>query len=356
MLLLLSAFSLMLLSPFVDGAGRLPTPLNDEVLGLIAFRSVLEDRRAPSRCGTRPAPLHANGPTSSATLPPLLGPQPQAFSGRLPDDLALLPFIRSLDLSFNSLAGPIPDTLFSSSAAGATCGSATWTISSLSQCSFLLQLNLSDNKLSCTPDFVNGIWPLSRLSARLVSQFFLQADPRRHRQSPQPQGSPAEPEPVLRCRPRRRVPPGLYPPTQLSHLPQHVEQPTLLPGSSLARKLDCRRTLGSVKQQVHRCPSSPILKRSEIVRLSTCCKHQCSQEPVAQQLEQVNFGRHGRAKKARNSQARVQQLELSGEIPQSLGYLDNLLIVHAASDGAVQDERVEAAGAQPGPIRSRQRQ
>ncbi|WOL01416.1 hypothetical protein Cni_G10132 [Canna indica] len=226
MLLLLSAFSLMLLSPFVEGAGRLPAPLNDEVLGLIAFRSVLEDplralaswneadatpcKWSHVECDAATArvvrlslaSLSLSGPLPrgldrlaalesltlagnnlSGPIPPGLSLIPSlrsldlsrnAFSGRLPDDLALLPSIRSFDLSFNSLAGPIPDTLFSSSAAGATSGSLRYLSlagnrfegplpSTLPQCSFLLQLNLSDNKLSGTPDFVNGIWPLSRL-------------------------------------------------------------------------------------------------------------------------------------------------------------------------------------------------
>ncbi|XP_065013076.1 probably inactive leucine-rich repeat receptor-like protein kinase At3g28040 [Musa acuminata AAA Group] len=226
--LLLSTLSCML-SPFVVSAGGadLPTPLNDEVLGLIVFKSVLEDPAGALaswneadatpcnwshvECGVASsrvvrldlASLSLSGPLPrgldrlpalaslsladnnlSGPIPPGLSLLPSlrsldlsrnAFSGRLPDDLSLLSSIRSLDLSSNSLAGPIPDSFFSSSHSSATtCGSLRYLSlagnrfegplpSTLPQCSFLLHLNLSDNRFSGAPDFANGLWPLSRL-------------------------------------------------------------------------------------------------------------------------------------------------------------------------------------------------
>ncbi|ONK58306.1 uncharacterized protein A4U43_C09F10810 [Asparagus officinalis] len=92
------------------------------------------------------------------------------LSGSVPDDLGRIPTLRSLDLSGNLLSGPIPESLFSSSA----CSSLRFLSmsnnqflgripSSMSQCRFLLHLNLSNNRLSGSPDFARVIWPLTRL-------------------------------------------------------------------------------------------------------------------------------------------------------------------------------------------------
>nr|XP_010929848.1 probably inactive leucine-rich repeat receptor-like protein kinase At3g28040 [Elaeis guineensis] len=213
----------------VTADGDLPTPLNDEVLGLIVFKSALEDPTAAlaswsetdaNPCGWAhvecdPATSHVlrlyldslslSGPLPrgldrlpyletlsisnnnlSGLLPAGLSLLPRlhsldlsrnAFSGRLPQDLGNIPSLRSVDLSSNSLSGPIPDSLFSA----ATCSSLRYLSlaenrlegpipSTLSRCSFLLHLNLSGNQLSGSPP--SALWSLSRLRALDLSRNF----------------------------------------------------------------------------------------------------------------------------------------------------------------------------------------
>ncbi|CAL9777761.1 unnamed protein product [Musa acuminata subsp. burmannicoides] len=212
----------ILLLPVFACAVDLPAPLNDEVMGLIVFKAALEDPTAAlaswneadaTPCGwahvwcdprtsrvvrvaldslslSGPLPrgldrlpalaaLSLSNNNLSGPVPPGLSLLPalrsldlsrNAFSGSLPGDLAFLPSIVSLDLSSNALSGPLPDSLFSA----ATCGSLRFLSlagnrlegpipSALSRCSFLLYLNLSNNRFSGSPDFETGLWSLSRL-------------------------------------------------------------------------------------------------------------------------------------------------------------------------------------------------
>ncbi|CAD5177481.1 unnamed protein product [Musa acuminata subsp. malaccensis] len=213
---------LQILVAVVACAVDLPAPLNDEVLGLIVFKAALEDPTAAlaswneddstpcswahvecdpatsrvSRLALDSLSLSGPLPRGLDRLPALValslsnnnlsGPIPpglsllpalrsldlsrNAFSGGLPDDLARLPSIRSLDLSSNALSGPLLSSIFSN----ATCGTLRFLSlannrlegplpAALSRCSFLLQLDLSGNRLSGAPDFATGLWSLSRL-------------------------------------------------------------------------------------------------------------------------------------------------------------------------------------------------
>ncbi|WOL11352.1 putative inactive leucine-rich repeat receptor-like protein kinase [Canna indica] len=212
---------LVLLPALVCGVD-LPTPVNEEVLGLVVFKAALQDPTAALaswneadatpcnwdhvRCDpatSRVVRLVLDSLSLSGPLPRgldrlpelaalslannnLSGPIPSglsllpalrsldlsrnSFSGALPDDIALLPSLVALDLSSNAISGPLPESLFSA----ATCRSLRFLSlagnrlegplpASLSRCSLLLHLNLSDNKLSGSPDFKSGLWSLFRL-------------------------------------------------------------------------------------------------------------------------------------------------------------------------------------------------
>ncbi|KAG7995262.1 hypothetical protein I3843_01G099800 [Carya illinoinensis] len=91
-----------------------------------------------------------------------------SLSGRIPVSLVNMSTIRVLDLSENSFSGAVPDNLFQnclslrqlSLAGNMLEGSIP---STLPRCSLLNSLNLSKNRFSGTLDFTSGIWTLKRL-------------------------------------------------------------------------------------------------------------------------------------------------------------------------------------------------
>ncbi|XP_077212070.1 probably inactive leucine-rich repeat receptor-like protein kinase At3g28040 [Tasmannia lanceolata] len=200
---------------------HLPVQLNDDVLGLICFKSELsdptsslsswkEDDTAPCswkyiKCNPingRVSQLSLDGlglsgkigkglarlqnleflslsqnNFSGEILPELafisglqtLNLSHNILSGRIPDDLHNMTSIKFLDFSENSLSGPIPEQLFKKysslqfiSLAGNYFEGPIPT--TLQKCSFLGGLNLSDNNLSGNPNFRNGIWLLTKLT------------------------------------------------------------------------------------------------------------------------------------------------------------------------------------------------
>ncbi|XP_043722721.1 probably inactive leucine-rich repeat receptor-like protein kinase At3g28040 [Telopea speciosissima] len=91
-----------------------------------------------------------------------------SLSGIIPIELASMVGLKFLDFSENSLSGPIPDKLFDNLSSLRFVSFAGNFLegpipSSLFQCSSLAFLNLSNNHLSGNPSFVNGIWSLTRL-------------------------------------------------------------------------------------------------------------------------------------------------------------------------------------------------
>lgn len=90
------------------------------------------------------------------------------LSGPFPTSLVNVSSIRFLDLSENSFSGPLPDGLFGSCSSLHFISFAGNRLegpipSSLAKCTFLNSLNLSGNKFSGDPNFASGIWTMQRL-------------------------------------------------------------------------------------------------------------------------------------------------------------------------------------------------
>ncbi|OEL17404.1 putative inactive leucine-rich repeat receptor-like protein kinase [Dichanthelium oligosanthes] len=225
LLLLQQLFPLMLLL-FIGGApamvpsaraADMPMPVNEEVLGLVVFKSVLSDPSGAlatwtesdaTPCGWRAVECD---PATSRVLRlsldglALSGPMPRGLdrlpalqeltlarnnlSGPLPPGLSLLKSLRSLDLSYNSFSGPLPDDVallaslryldltgnaFSGPLPAAFPPTIRFLVLSdnqfsgpvpqgLSKSPLLLHLNMSGNQLSGSPDFAGALWPLERM-------------------------------------------------------------------------------------------------------------------------------------------------------------------------------------------------
>lgn len=91
-----------------------------------------------------------------------------SLSGRIPNSLVNMSSIRFLDLSYNSFSGPVPDNLFQNCLSLRHLSLAGNMLegpipSTLPRCSSLNSLNLSNNRFSGNPDFASGIWSLNRL-------------------------------------------------------------------------------------------------------------------------------------------------------------------------------------------------
>ncbi|KAF8388572.1 hypothetical protein HHK36_027247 [Tetracentron sinense] len=218
--LVLLTWVFMASSRLCMGSSDVPLQLNDDVLGLIVFKSELhdpssylnswsEDDDTPcswkyikcdpvtgrvsdvsldglglsGKIGRGLEKLeslkvlslsHNNFNGSISSELPLIGGlrtlnlSHNSLSGRIPVDLGNMTSIRFLDLSENSLSGPIPENLFENFFSlrfiSLACNFLEGPIpSSLSRCVSLGGLNLSNNHLSGNPDFASGIWSLIRL-------------------------------------------------------------------------------------------------------------------------------------------------------------------------------------------------
>ncbi|KAL5222341.1 hypothetical protein ABZP36_027054 [Zizania latifolia] len=198
-------------------AADMPMPVNEEVLGLVVFKSALSDPSAAlatwtesdaTPCGwayvecdpatSRVLRLALDGLGLSGRMPrgldrlsaiQSLSVARNNLSGELPPGLSLLKSLRSLDLSYNSFSGPLPDDvpllpslryldLTGNAFSGPLPASFPPTVrflmlsgnqfsgplpQGLAKSSFLLHLNMSWNQLSGSPDFASVLWPLSRL-------------------------------------------------------------------------------------------------------------------------------------------------------------------------------------------------
>ncbi|KAG6531191.1 probably inactive leucine-rich repeat receptor-like protein kinase At3g28040 [Zingiber officinale] len=208
---------LLLLSSSARGSAL--APLDDEVLGLIVFKFALDDPagalaswneadaspchwryvtcdaatsrvvglslpdlslsgslprgldRLPSLSSLSLAGNNLSGPIPSglSLLPSLrsLDLSRNAFSGRLPDDLSLLSSVLSVDLSSNSLSGPLPSFPASLRFLSLADNRLEGVFPPLSQCPFLLHLNVSGNGLSGQ---LSGLQQATRLRALDLSR------------------------------------------------------------------------------------------------------------------------------------------------------------------------------------------
>jgi len=206
----------------MGGGDGVPIQLNDDVLGLIVFKSDLQDPSSylaswneddDSPCSWKY--IHCNpvsGRVSEVSLDGLgitgrigrgleklqhlkvlslsrnnfsggISPQlalssglerlnlsHNSLSGSIPISLVNMSSCRFLDLSENSFSGPLPDNLFQDCLSFRHLSFARNMLegpipSTLSRCSSLNNLNLSNNRFSGVPDFASGIWSLKRLRA-----------------------------------------------------------------------------------------------------------------------------------------------------------------------------------------------
>uniref|UniRef100_A0A5B6ZNI5 Protein kinase domain-containing protein n=1 Tax=Davidia involucrata TaxID=16924 RepID=A0A5B6ZNI5_DAVIN len=92
-----------------------------------------------------------------------------SLSGRIPNSLAnISTSVKFLDLSENSLSGPIPDNMFDNCLSLRFLSLARNSFegpipSTLLKCTSLSNLNLSNNHFSGNPDFSTGFWSLTRI-------------------------------------------------------------------------------------------------------------------------------------------------------------------------------------------------
>ncbi|KAK9932797.1 hypothetical protein M0R45_020019 [Rubus argutus] len=179
------------------GVDPVPSQLNYDVLGSSSSNPTSTTLLPTSLPGTKTTTPHVHG-TSSNAIPPPEAPQGtlsikqqlhwrthprkgcsssksanlnlsrNSLSGPVPNTLVNFSSIRFLDLSENSLSGSLPDNLFD------TCFSLRFLSlsgnllegtlpSTLSKCSALNGLNISNNHFSGNPDFESRIWSLQRL-------------------------------------------------------------------------------------------------------------------------------------------------------------------------------------------------
>ncbi|CAD6228075.1 unnamed protein product [Miscanthus lutarioriparius] len=218
-LLLLHLLLLLLIGGALPATkADMPMTVNEEVLGLVVFKSALSDPTGAlatwtesdaTPCGwarvecdpatSRVLRLALDGLALSGSMPRgldrlpalqdlslarnnLSGPLPQglsllgslrsldlsynAFSGPLPDDVARLASLRYLDLTGNAFSGPLPPAFprtlrFLVLSGNQFSGPVPEGLASGSP--LLLHLNVSGNQLSGSPDFAGALWPLERL-------------------------------------------------------------------------------------------------------------------------------------------------------------------------------------------------
>lgn len=204
----------------VSSSNNIPIQLNDDILGLIVFKSAVQDPHSSlaswneddnSPCSWkyvecdpltgRVSQLSLDGlglsgkigrcldrlnklqvlSLSHNNLSGLIAPElaliptlrrlnlsHNGLTGRIPEQFANMTAIRFLDLSENSLSGPLPSQLFGSCTSLRFLSLARNQLEgpippTLANCNLLGGLNLSHNHLSGDPDFRNLIWPLTRL-------------------------------------------------------------------------------------------------------------------------------------------------------------------------------------------------
>ncbi|KAF5768485.1 putative protein kinase RLK-Pelle-LRR-VII-1 family [Helianthus annuus] len=90
------------------------------------------------------------------------------FSDRIPGSLTNSGTIKFLDLSQNFISGPVPEELFTNCLSLRSLSLSSNNLEgpiphSLSNCTTLNHLNLSSNSFSGNPDFTSGIWTLTRI-------------------------------------------------------------------------------------------------------------------------------------------------------------------------------------------------